>query len=73
MQMIPESLPLAVSLTLSLAVSGLYSQSSADGTDIVDLDLMETQSEYQFNDLQVELSRSDLNENLLRIYGSNQL
>lgn len=61
------------SLTFTLTASLLSGQDAFESSEIVDLDLMEITSEYQFNDLEVELSRSDLNENLLGIYGANQL
>lgn len=71
--MIPKHLHIGTILSFSLSTGLLIGQDSFDSSEIVDLDLMEIKSEYQFNDLEVELSRSDLNENLLGIYGSNQL
>jgi iron complex outermembrane recepter protein len=41
--------------------------------DTVDLDLYEIRSEFSFEDLKVELSRTELNENILGIYGATQL
>ncbi|MCZ6673849.1 MAG: TonB-dependent receptor [Verrucomicrobia bacterium] len=73
MDTLPKHLPFSLLLTLSMASSGLLAQTLSDRMDTVELDTLEIQSEYQFNDLQVELSQSELNENLLNIYGSSRL
>ena len=60
-------------ITLLLASGGFTALAQSDRMDTVDLDIYEIQSEFSFDDIQVELSRSELNENLLGIYGATQL
>tara|TARA_B100001123_G_C15341648_1_gene1035231 strand:- start:954 stop:3056 length:2103 start_codon:yes stop_codon:yes gene_type:complete len=58
---------------LLLLTWGLSAQVNTERLDTVDLDTYEVLSDYQFEDIQVNFSRSLLNENVLGIYGANQL
>ena len=71
--MLPKRLTITVSSILTAGTCGLFSQESPDGMNTVDLDHFEIFSEFSINDLNVDLSRSALNENLLGIYGATQL
>jgi iron complex outermembrane receptor protein len=59
--------------SLILGLSGASGQALQDRMDTIDLDTYEIQSEFRFEDIQVEHSRSVLNENVLSMYGSTQL
>lgn len=71
--MLTKRLPASLLSTLVLLPVGIYAQTYVDRMDTVDLDEFEIRSEYRFEDLQVELSQSTFNENLLSIYGATQL
>lgn len=52
---------------------GTHAQTYQDPLDTIDLDKFEIRSEYRYEDLQVKLSESSFNENVLSIYGATQL
>jgi iron complex outermembrane recepter protein len=60
-------------LTLPLLPVALEAQNRTQQMDTVELDLYEVRSEYRFEDIKVELSQSELNANILDIYGATQL
>ncbi|MDA0348360.1 MAG: TonB-dependent receptor [Verrucomicrobia bacterium] len=68
-----KRLTITISSVLTASSFGLFSQESAGGMDTVELDQFEIRSEFSIEDLNVDLSRSVLNENVLDIYGSTQL
>ncbi|MCB1120538.1 MAG: TonB-dependent receptor plug domain-containing protein, partial [Verrucomicrobiae bacterium] len=66
--------PFLVFVLITVAgLSRLTAQTSSDSMELVDLEAYEIQSEYRFDDLKIDTSSSQLNENLLGIYGSTQL
>lgn len=62
-----------ICFSAAAGLSGLSGQSSSDSMELVDLDLFEIRTEYRFDDLEIDVSSSELNENLLGVYGSTQL
>ena len=68
-----KRLNITISSILTVGSCVLFSQERAGGIDTFNLDQFEIRSEFSLEDLNVDLSRSVLNENLLDIYGATQL
>lgn len=64
---------LSILLILLWTATSLPAQTRALPMDTIDLDLLEIQSGYTFDDIQVEVSQSAFSENILGMYGAAQL